>query len=100
MGALGRGSEFKVLQNLDTTRSLASIFGFYTAPDYIFHNDDLLALAARMGEVDKALFPVDAGLIDWAVYLRKIHLAGLNRYALKAKKARAPRGIRGRKKAA
>src|SRR5690554_5117482 len=100
MGAMGRASELKALQNLDTTRSLASIFGFYTAPDYIFRNDDLLALAARMGEVDKALFPVDAGLIDWAVYLRKIHLAGLNRYALKAKKARAPRGIRGRKKAA
>lgn len=100
MSALGRGSELKVLQNLDTTRSLASIFGFYTAPDYIFRNDDLLALATRMGEVDRALFPVDASLIDWSIYLRKIHLAGLNRYALKAKKARAPRSMRSRKKAA
>ncbi|MBK1886863.1 fatty acyl-CoA reductase [Marinobacter sp. DY40_1A1] len=99
-GLLGQGRELKVLQNLDTTRSLATIFGFYTAPDYIFRNDELLALATRMGEVDKALFPVDARQIDWAVYLRKIHLAGLNRYALSAKKARGPRSSRGRKKAA
>lgn len=100
LGMQGRGRELKMLQNLDTTRSLATIFGFYTAPDYIFRNDDLLALAARMGEVDKALFPVDARKIDWAVYLRKIHLAGLNQYALSAKKARGPRSSRGRKKAA
>ncbi|WP_100640186.1 fatty acyl-CoA reductase [Marinobacter salexigens] len=100
MGLLGQGRDFKALRNLDTTRSLAAIFGFYTAPDYIFRNDDLLALASRMGEVDKALFPVDARLIDWAVYLRKIHLAGLNKYALSAKKAQGRRGSRDRKKVA
>jgi len=100
MRLVGQGGELKILQNLDTTRSLATVFGFYTAPDYIFRNDDLLALASRMGEVDKALFPVDARQIDWAVYLRKIHLAGLNRYALKAKKAQRPRTSRIRKQAA
>ncbi|OHY79982.1 fatty acyl-CoA reductase [Marinobacter sp. AC-23] len=100
VGMLGQGGELKILQNLDTTRSLATVFGFYTAPDYIFRNDDLLALASRMGEVDKALFPVDARQIDWAVYLRKIHLAGLNRYALKARKAQRPRTSRIRKQAA
>ncbi|GGE68547.1 hypothetical protein GCM10011533_21150 [Streptosporangium jomthongense] len=85
---LRQDSDLRVLKNLDTTRSLATIFGFYTAPDYIFHNDDLLALAKRMGEADKALFPVDARRIDWELYLRRIHLAGLNRYALKARKPR------------
>lgn len=100
MRMLGQDRELKVLRNLDTTRSLATIFGFYTAPDYIFRNDDLLALASRIGEVDKALFPVDARQIDWAVYLRKIHLAGLNRYALRAKKANRPRSSQVRKQAA
>jgi len=97
---LGQNRELKVLRNLDTTRSLATIFGFYTAPDYIFRNDDLLALASRMGELDKVLFPVDARQIDWAVYLRKIHLAGLNRYALKERKVYSLRSAKARKKAA
>lgn len=100
MRMLGQNRELKVLRNLDTTRSLATIFGFYTAPDYIFRNDDLLALASRTGAVDKVLFPVDARQIDWAVYLRKIHLAGLNRYALKAKKANRTGSSRVRKQAA
>lgn len=74
--------ELRVLRNIDTTRSLATIFGFYTAPDYIFHNEQLLTLSERIGAFDKALFPVDARAIDWQTYLRKTHLAGLNRYAL------------------
>ncbi|MGO1500506.1 MAG: fatty acyl-CoA reductase [Marinobacter sp.] len=100
MRMLGQDRELKVLRNLDTTRSLATIFGFYTAPDYIFHNGDLLALASRTGEMDKALFPVDAHHIDWAVYLRKIHLAGLNRYALKARKTNHSKSSKVRKQAA
>lgn len=94
MRLVGQEREIQMLRNLDTTRSLATIFGFYTAPNYIFYNDNLLALASRLGEADKALFPVDACNIDWAVYLRKIHLAGLNRYALKGKKARRPKSSR------
>ena len=62
--------------------------------------DDLLALASRMGELDKVLFPVDARQIDWSVYLRKIHLAGLNRYALKERKVYSLRSAKARKKAA
>lgn len=97
---VGYGRDLKVLRNLDTTRSLATIFGFYTAPDYIFRNDELLALAGRMGEADKALFPVDPRRIDWSEYLRKIHLAGLNRYALRERKLYSLRAARSRKKAA
>lgn len=97
---LGNSRDLKMLRNLDTTQSLATIFGFYTAPDYIFRNDELQALSARMGGVDKGLFPVDAGHIDWEVYLRKIHLAGLNRYALKERKVYSLRASRLREKAA
>ncbi|WP_029653149.1 fatty acyl-CoA reductase [Marinobacter daepoensis] len=97
---LGNSRDLKVLRNLDTTQSLATIFGFYTAPDYVFRNDELMALASRMGEVDKGLFPVDARHIDWKRYLRKIHLAGLNRYALKERKVYSLKASRQRKKAA
>ncbi|MBW0148911.1 fatty acyl-CoA reductase [Marinobacter arenosus] len=97
---LGHSRELKALKNLDTTRSLATIFGFYTAPNYIFRNDELLSLSSRMGDVDRVLFPVDARQIDWSVYLRKIHLAGLNRYALKERKLYSLRSVKARKKAA
>lgn len=96
----GPNRELKALRNLDTSRSLATIFGFYTAPDYIFRNDALLALASRMGELDRMLFPVDARQIDWMLYLRKIHMSGLNRYALKERKLYSLRSERVRKKAA
>lgn len=79
-------NDFKVLVNLETTLKLAKVFSFYTSPDYIFHNDKLLELAQRMGPADRALFPVDSGLIDWEHYLRKVHLAGLDRYALQDRK--------------
>lgn len=96
----GRDRELKMLRNLDTTRSLATIFGFYTAPDYIFRNDALLALASRMGELDHALFPIDARQIDWELYLRKIHMNGLNRYALSKRKLYSLRSAKARRKAA
>lgn len=97
---LGRDGNGRILRNLDTTQSLVTIFGFYTAPDYIFRNDELQALATRMGEADKALFPVNPQRIDWAEYLRKIHLAGLNRYALAERKAVRAKLREQRKKAA
>ncbi|MDF0751971.1 fatty acyl-CoA reductase [Marinobacter sp. 71-i] len=96
----GQNRELKVLKNLDTTRSLATIFGFYTAPDYIFRNDKLMALSSRMGELDRMLFPVDARQIDWQLYLRKIHLGGLNRYALNERKLYSLRTTQARRKAA
>ncbi|TGN41074.1 fatty acyl-CoA reductase [Marinobacter confluentis] len=100
MRLTGQNRELKALKNLDTGRSLATIFGFYTAPDYIFRNDALLALASRMGDVDRVLFPVDARQIDWSLYLRKIHMSGLNRYALKERKVYSLRSTRARQKAA
>jgi hypothetical protein len=53
-----------------------------------------------MGELNRALFPIDARQIDWSLYLRKIHMSGLNRYALKERKLYSLRSARARKKAA
>ncbi|MFE8072394.1 fatty acyl-CoA reductase [Marinobacteraceae bacterium S3BR75-40.1] len=83
---MGQEIGLKQLDNLDTALKLATVFAFYTQPNYIFHNERLLDLAERMGEADKALFPVDSRLIDWKHYLGNVHLAGLNKYALKERK--------------
>ncbi|MFL1486309.1 fatty acyl-CoA reductase [Marinobacter sp. LN3S78] len=79
---LGRPDDMRMLRNLDTTRSLATIFGFYTSPNYIFRNDRLMELADRMGTTDRNLFPIDPGAIQWPTYIERIHMAGLNRFAL------------------
>ncbi|WP_372764862.1 fatty acyl-CoA reductase [Litorivivens sp.] len=84
---VGRTQPMRLLRNLNAMNKLAEIFAFYATPNYVFHSDNLLALAQRMGEVGPdALFPVDAALIDWEHYLRKVHIAGLNCYALGDKK--------------
>ncbi|MCH8497066.1 MAG: fatty acyl-CoA reductase [Marinobacter sp.] len=80
-------AKLKLLESLATTQQLAALFGFYTAADYVFHNDRLMALAQRMSPVDRALFPVDPSAIDWANYLQRIHLAGLDRYSLTTRRS-------------
>jgi len=83
---VGNRRNLRMLNNFETASRLATIFAFYTAPSYIFHNDRLLELYAGMNATDQQLFPVDARAIDWNRYIRKIHLSGLNRYALQERK--------------
>lgn len=80
----------KTLEAVETTLKLTRIYSTYTSPTYTFSSDRLMALAARMGEADKALFPVDAALIDWHQYFTEIHVAGLNRYGMEDRKETAP----------
>ncbi|MBK7000595.1 MAG: SDR family oxidoreductase [Rhodoferax sp.] len=80
---LGMNPSFARLKSFHTTHELSVVFSFYTSPSYTFLNTKLLALEARMDEHDRRLFPVDARKIDWAEYLGRIHLEGLNRFVLK-----------------
>jgi hypothetical protein len=84
---VGAPGATRALEKLRTTRLLALTFAFYAHPRYRFHNAGLLALAARFGEEARRLYPVDARLIDWEDYLCRIHMAGLNRYALRRRDA-------------
>jgi nucleoside-diphosphate-sugar epimerase len=84
----GQPGQTPAMEKLRTTRLLAITFSFYAQPRCRFRNDALLALAARFGEDERARYPVDARLIDWEDYLCRVHMAGLNRYALKRKEAR------------
>jgi hypothetical protein len=49
----------------------------------------LQALARRFVSEDRARFSVDTGAIDWQDYLCRIHMTGLNRYALRRALARS-----------
>jgi thioester reductase-like protein len=86
---LGAGESPK-LEALRTTQLLALTFSFYTAPRYVFHNTSLMALAQRFGSEDRARYMVDPSAIDWKEYLCRIHMAGLNRYALRP---RSPKSV-------
>lgn len=86
--AMGAPGESRAMEKLRTTQTLAITFSFYTQPRYRFHNTNLLALAQRFGDEATSLFPVDARLVNWQDYLCRIHMAGLNRYALRRKDAK------------
>ena len=74
---------------LRTTETLARTFSFYTTPSYRFHNEKLMGLTERFESSDNANFPVDARLIDWPDYLCRVHMAGLNQYALRRRRVPA-----------
>ncbi|OWW22586.1 fatty acyl-CoA reductase [Noviherbaspirillum denitrificans] len=80
--ATGAPGESKAMEKMRTTQTLAVTFSVYSQPRYRFHSKNLLALAKRFRPYDKILFPVDARLVNWPDYLCRIHMAGLNRYAL------------------
>lgn len=86
---LGAGPS-PALEKVRTTRLLAATFSFYTAPQYRFHNTRLMALARRFCAEDLQRYPVDTRVIDWTDYLCRIHMTGLNRYALRPRQAGGP----------
>jgi fatty acyl-CoA reductase len=86
---LGLQVDAKAADAVRTTETLARTFSFYTAPCYRFQNARVQELARRFPISEQLQFAVDTGLIDWRDYLCRIHLAGLNRYALRPRKAQA-----------
>lgn len=82
LGRLGLRRKVRARRNLDTAIELSTLFSFYAQPKFVFHSNKLLSLSKSMGAVDQELFPVDAAAIDWENYICKVHMAGLNRYAL------------------
>ncbi|MBK9345187.1 MAG: SDR family oxidoreductase [Burkholderiales bacterium] len=84
---IGIKGESPAMDALRTTQTLAQTFSFYTTPSYRFHNSSLMQLAQRFDSTDKAGFSVDARLIDWPEYLCHIHMAGLNQFAMRKRRA-------------
>lgn len=91
-GWIGVAVSSSQLSNLDAMVKLALIFSFYTRPRYRFSNEKLCALAARAGEHEQAILPVETKGMDWQHYISRIHLPGLNRFALRPKAMKLRRG--------
>lgn len=80
---LGARKNLALFDSLETTRELAVVFSFYTAPDYVFDGWQLLAMSAEFDAADRSRFDVDALCFDWPTYVSKVHLPGLERFAMK-----------------
>jgi hypothetical protein len=80
---LGARKNLALFDSLETTRQLAVVFSFYTAPDYVFDGARLMAMSAEFDAADRSRFDVDALCIDWPGYVTKVHLPGLERFAMK-----------------
>lgn len=83
---VGAKGETPAMDAFRTTETLARTFSFYTTPSYRFHSSQLMNLTQRFDSADQACFPVDARLIDWPDYLCRVHMAGLNQYALRRRR--------------
>ena len=83
---LGLKPSRKAIDNLEVVKTLSKIYAFYGDMKVVFNNYKMLGLVEEFGETDRALFPVDAALIDWKHYIREVHFAGLQKYALEDRK--------------
>jgi hypothetical protein len=72
---------------VQTTRQLATVFSFYTAPRCVYDNSRLLALAASFSARDRLRFEVDPRCYGWAHYVQRVHLPGLERFAVRGEPA-------------
>ncbi|MBV8125479.1 MAG: SDR family oxidoreductase [Burkholderiaceae bacterium] len=80
---LGRNDFEAQCKALDTTRELATMFSFYTSPNYVFCNRKLMHLATRVTEAERLRFAVDPRCIDWTHYVKRVHLPGLEQFAVR-----------------
>ena len=68
---------------LENTLSLTNIYGSYISLDCVFQNDNMNRLFDGMDAEDKEIFNCDVSRIDWPVYVKDIHIPGLQRHVLK-----------------
>jgi nucleoside-diphosphate-sugar epimerase len=80
---LGAGDNLPFYERLETTRQLAVVFSFYTSPRCVFDSRRLLEMAAEFDFADRMTFEVDPLCFDWPSYVRRVHLPGLERFAMK-----------------
>jgi len=72
----------KLVDKVRTSRELAKIYSFYTAPLYRFDNSQLKQLWRRFNIDDQADYMVSAKCYDWNEYVGSIHMNGLHTYVL------------------
>jgi len=83
---IGLKTSTKAVDDIETVKVLSKIYAFYGDMNVVYNNKKMLALTEEFGEADKALFPLNASLINWKHYIRDVHFAGLQKYALEDRK--------------
>jgi hypothetical protein len=68
---------------LENTLALTDIYGSYISLDCVFQNDNMNRLFDSLDAEDKEIFNCDVSRIDWPVYVKDIHIPGLQRHVLK-----------------
>ncbi len=79
----GAAADLPLHQAMQTTSELAKVFSFYTSPRYVFDSSQLMALAQRFDADTRRRFEIDARCFDWEHYVTRVHLPGLERFAVK-----------------
>src|SRR5271168_3417662 len=65
----------------DRALGYVELYGAYTETDALYRVDRLMALWDRMDEDDRATFCLDPAAVDWATYVRDIHLPSIIEHA-------------------
>jgi len=83
-----RGRQAEWMASLEEQHVLADralgyveLYGAYTETEALYRVDRLLALWERMDEEDRAAFCLDPAAVDWATYVREIHLPSVVEHA-------------------
>ena len=83
-----RGERADTIARLEERRTQAEralgyveLYGAYTETEARFRVDRLLALWARLSPADQEAFCFDPGVIDWAHYVREVHLPSVIEHA-------------------
>ena len=83
-----RGERAATIARLEERRTQAEralgyveLYGAYTETEARFRVDRLLALFERLSPADQATFCFDPGVIDWAHYVREVHLPSVIEHA-------------------
>jgi fatty acyl-CoA reductase len=58
---------------LDFVRRYADLYGAYVEIEVIYTDDRIVALFESLSAQDRADFPFDAGMFDWAYYIQEVH---------------------------
>ncbi|GAA3914946.1 fatty acyl-CoA reductase [Litoribacillus peritrichatus] len=77
----------KLVDKVTTSKELAKIYSFYTAPRYQFDNTKLKSLWRQFNLDDQKDYTVSASCYDWQEYIAEVHIAGLHKFVLEERVA-------------
>jgi fatty acyl-CoA reductase len=69
----------ETLDQLKQADKYAKLYGGYAESEAIFDDERARALHDALDDEERALFPIEAGDIEWSVYLKELHLPEITR---------------------